>query len=240
MASKTTKIQVLHSNFPTAPSLDTLDEGMIAINNRKDKEKIYIRGEVDIDGTTKIVEFDPTSNIMKMVDEKIKDTDIGGLQDQIDIINGSSSVDGSFEHADKILENKLTPVINSKIESVNAGKGIKVTESVSNNKSVLIETVVKSNDLVLSIDNVSGITSTIKMNISGNTISLIGRNNMVISSIVVPGMNLTFTSTDGIDLSNNNGDITANLKVDPNTDNRLTLGNNGLFSSRIINCGNYW
>lgn len=240
MANKTTKIQVLHSNFPIAPSLDTLDEGMIAINNRKEKEKIYIRGEVDIDGTAKIVEFDPTSNIMKMVDEKIKNTDIGGLQDQIDIINGSSSVDGSFEHADKVLEDKLTPVINDKIESVNAGKGIKVTESVSNNsKSVLIETIVKSNDLVLSIDNVSGITSTIKMSISGNTISLLGRNDMVISSIVVPGMNLTFTSTDGIDLTNNNGDVTANLKVDHNTDNRLTLGNNGLFSSRIINCGNY-
>ena len=27
MASKTTKIQVLHSNFPIVPSLDKLDEG---------------------------------------------------------------------------------------------------------------------------------------------------------------------------------------------------------------------
>ena len=77
------------------------------------------------------------------------------------------------------------------------------------------------------------------MNISGNTISLLGRNDMVISSIVVPGMNLTFTSTDGIDLTNTNGDVTANLKIDSNPDNRLELGNNGLFSSRIINCGNY-
>lgn len=240
MANKITKIQVLHSNFPIAPSVDKLDDGVIAINNRKDKEKIYFKGEVDETGKNKIVEFDPTSAIMKMVDEKIKDTDIGHLQEQIDIINGSSSVDGSFEHADKVLEDKLTPVINNKIESVNAGKGIKVTENVTgNSKSVTIETVVKSNDLVLSLDNVSGITSTIKMNISGNTISLLGRNDMVISSIVVPGMNLTFTSTDGITLTNNNGDITANLKVDPNADNRLSIGNNGLFSSRIINCGNY-
>lgn len=240
MANKTTKIQVLHSNHPIAPSLDTLDEGMIAINNRKDKEKIYIRGEVDVDGKTKLVEFDPTSNIMKMVDEKIKETEVGNLQEQIDIINGSSSVEGSFEHADKVLEDKLTPIINGKIQSVNAGKGIKVTESVvDDNKSVTIETVVKSNDLLLAVDNVSGLTSTIKMTISGNTVSLLGRNDMVISSIVIPGMNFTFTSTDGIDLTNNNGDVTASLKVDPDTDNRLTLSNNGIFSSRIIDCGTY-
>lgn len=138
------------------------------------------------------------------------------------------------------MEDKLTPLINNKVQQINAGKGIKVTESVVNDvKSVLIETVVKSNDLVLSVDATSGITSTIKMNISGNTISLLGRNDMVISSIVVPGMNLTFTSTDGIDLTNTNGDVTANLKIDSNPDNRLELGNNGLFSSRIINCGNY-
>lgn len=138
------------------------------------------------------------------------------------------------------MEDKLTPLVNNKVQQINAGKGIKVTESVVNNvKSVLVETVVKSNDLVLSIDATSGITSTIKMNISGNTISLLGRNDMVISSIVVPGMNLTFTSTDGIDLTNTNGDVTANLKIDSNPDNRLELGNNGLFSSRIINCGNY-
>lgn len=72
MASKTTKIQVLHSNFPIVPSLDKLDEGVIAINNRKDKEKIYFRGEVDESGTTRIVEFDPTSTIMKLVDQKYK------------------------------------------------------------------------------------------------------------------------------------------------------------------------
>lgn len=42
MASKTTKIQVLHSNFPIVPSLDKLDEGVIAINNRKDKEKFIL------------------------------------------------------------------------------------------------------------------------------------------------------------------------------------------------------
>lgn len=138
------------------------------------------------------------------------------------------------------MEDKLTPLINNKVQQINAGKGIKVTENVVNDvKSVLIETVVKSNDLVLSVDATSGITSTIKMNISGNTISLLGRNDMVISSIVVPGMNLTFTSTDGIDLTNTNGDVTANLKIDSNPDNRLELGNNGLFSSRIINCGNY-
>lgn len=51
-------------------------------------------------------------------------------------------------------------------------------------------------------------------------------------------MNLTFTSTDGIDLTNTDGDVTASLKIDSNPDNRLELGNNGLFSSRIINCGN--
>lgn len=240
MANKTTKIQVLHSNFPIVPSLDKLDEGVIAINNRKDKEKIYFRGEVDESGTTKIVEFDPTATIMKLVDQKIQDTDIGHLQDQIDIINGGDNVNGSFAHADKVLEDKLTPFINDKVQQINAGKGIKVTESVvNNNKSVLVETVVKSNDLVLSVDATSGLTSTIKMNISGNTISLLGRNDMIISSIVVPGMNLTFTSTDGIDLTNTDGDVTASLKIDSNPDNRLELGNNGLFSSRIINCGNY-
>lgn len=240
MASKTTKIQVLHSNSPIVPSLDKLDEGVIAINNRKDKEKIYFKGEVDESGTNRIVEFDPTSTIMKLVDQKIQDTDIGHLQGQIDIINGGDNVDGSFAHADKVLEDKLTPLINNKVQQINAGKGIKVTESVVNDaKSVLVETVVKANDLVLSVDATSGITSTIKMNISGNTISLLGRNDMVISSIVVPGMNLTFTSTDGIDLTNTNGDVTANLKIDSNPDNRLELSNNGLFSSRIINCGNY-
>ena len=240
MANKITKIQVLHSNSPITPSLSVLDEGVIAINNRKDKEKIYFRGEVDESGTTKIVEFDPTSTIMKLVDQKIQDTDIGDLQNQIDIINGGDNVDGSFAHADKVLEDKLTPLINNKVQQINAGKGIKVTENVVDDvKSVLIESVVKSNDLILSVDAVSGLTSTIKMIIDGNTVSLLGKNDTVISSVVIPGMNLTFTSTDGIDLTNTDGDVTASLKIDSNPDNRLELSNNGLFSSRIINCGSY-
>lgn len=67
---------------------------------------------------------------MKLVDQKIQDTDIGHLQDQIDIINGGDNVNGSFAHADKVLEDKLTPLVNNKVQQINAGKGIKVTESV--------------------------------------------------------------------------------------------------------------
>lgn len=238
MVNRITKIQVLHSKENVIPSVNILDDGVIAINNNKDKEKIFFKGD---DGTS-VISFDPTKKIMELVDQKINDTDIGELQKQIDIINGSDNVNGSFSNADKILENKLTPLISNKIEKISGNKGVKVTQSLdtNNNKIVAIEAIVKSSDLVLSIDDVSGITSTIKMNISGNTISLLGKNDTVISTIVIPvQVNFTFTSTDGINLVDTNGDVTANLKVDPNPNNRLELSNAGIFNSKIINCGNY-
>lgn len=241
MANKFTKIQVLHSNFDLTPSLDVLDNGVIAINNRLDKEKIYFRGENESPSKVRIVEFDTTKNIMKLVDQKIQDTDIGGLQNDIDIINGGDNVNGSFAYADKALENKLRPLINDKIQTINGTKGVKAVTilDTNNNKSVTIEALVRTNDLILAIDDVSGITSTLKLSIVNNTIFLTGRNDVQIGSVTVPGMNLTFSNTDAIDLTNVDGNVSANLKLDANTDNRLKMGKDGLFSSKIINCGKY-
>lgn len=233
---KTTKIQVLRSNYPVKPPSEMLDEGVIAINNRLKSEKIYFKSE---DGTN-LVEFDPTYIIMEQVDDKIQNTNIGDLQNQVDIINGGENVDGSFEHADKVLENKLTPLINDKISDIYSGSGIKLTKTNDgSNKTVKIETLVNINDLILGIDEVSGLSATIKLELSGNTVSLIGKNGYVISSILVPGMNLTFSDTDTIELNNNDGDISANVKVDSDENNRITVTKNGIFSSRIINCGKY-
>lgn len=241
MANKFTKIQVLHSNFDLTPSLDVLDNGVIAINNRLDKEKIYFRGENESPSKVRIVEFDTTKNIMKLVDQKIQDTDIGGLQNDIDIINGGDNVNGSFAYADKALENKLRPLINDKIQTINGTKGVNAVTilDANNNKSVTIEALVRTNDLILAIDDVSGITSTLKLSIVNNTIFLTGRNDVQIGSVTVPGMNLTFGNTDAIDLTNIDGNVSANLKLDANTDNRLKIGKDGLFSSKIINCGKY-
>lgn len=235
--AKTTKIQVLRSNYPVKPPISILDDGVIAINNRKNKEKIYFKSE----DNENIVEFDPTSTIMAMVDEKIENTDIGHLQEQIDIINGGDNVEGSFEHADKLVKEELTNKINNKVEEVVGSSSIRVnTETVGNSSKVItIESIIDKNDLVLYVDDVKGITATVKLELSGNTVSLIGRNGVVISSVVVPGMNLNFNSTDSININNNEGNISANVKIDGNSDNRISVSSEGIFSSRIINCGKY-
>ena len=235
--AKTTKIQVLRSNYPVKPPISILDDGVIAINNRKNKEKIYFKSE----DNENIVEFDPTSTIMDMVDEKIENTDIGHLQEQIDIINGGDNVEGSFEHADKLVKEEFTNKINNKVEEVVGSSSIRVnTETVGNSSKVItIESIIDKNDLVLYVDDVKGITATVKLELSGNTVSLIGRNGIVISSVVVPGMNLNFNSTDSINMNNNEGNISANVKIDGNSDNRISVSSEGIFSSRIINCGKY-
>lgn len=235
--AKTTKIQVLRSNYPVKPPISILDDGVIAINNRKNKEKIYFKSE----DNENIVEFDPTSTIMAMVDEKIENTDIGHLQEQIDIINGGDNVEGSFEHADKLVKEELTNKINNKVEEVVGSSSIRVnTETVGNSSKVItIESIIDKNDLVLYVDDVKGITAAVKLELSGNTVSLIGRNGIVISSVVVPGMNLNFNSTDSININNNEGNISANVKIDGNSDNRISVSSEGIFSSRIINCGKY-
>lgn len=233
---KTTKIQVLRSNYPIKPPIDMMGDGVIAINNRIHKEKIYFKSE---DGNS-LVEFDPTETIMSLVDDKIANTNIGHLQEQVDTINGGENVEGSFAHADKVLKESIVSEMNEKVETISAGKGIKVSETVVDNaKSVTIEASVNPNDLVLHVDEISGITATLKLELSGNTVSLIGRNGIVISYVTVPGMNLTFSGTDTVELNNNDGNVYANVKIDSSEDNRLSVSSNGLFSSRIIDCGKY-
>lgn len=147
------------------PNPALLQYGQIAINYSSTKEKIFFKNSAG-----ELAVFDTSKNIFIYVDEKDKE-----LQDQIDIINGDDTVDGSFAHADKVLEEKLTPMIQERILSVEGTKGIKAV--TDNSKNVTLEGVVHNNDKVLSVDN-SGFTTTIFADYdwASGTIRLMGKN----------------------------------------------------------------
>ena len=146
------------------PEAESLEYGQIAINVSSNKEKIFFRND-----TNKLAVFEPSK---KVLDEALSgDTK---LQDQIDIINGDENTEGSFTHADKVLEDKLTPIINSKVQSVTGIRGVKATTDTAQN--VTVEGVIHINDKILSIDN-SGFTSTLSLTYDWDNgiMSLIGK-----------------------------------------------------------------
>lgn len=147
------------------PNPDLMQYGQIAINYTSTKEKIFFKNNAG-----ELAVFDTSKNIFIYVDEKDKE-----LQDQIDIINGDDTVNGSFAHADKVLEEKLTPMIQERILSVEGTKGIKAV--TDNSKNVTLEGVVRNNDKVLSVDN-SGFTTTIYADYDwdSGTVRLMGKN----------------------------------------------------------------
>lgn len=129
------KLQVLRSDgLNESPLPSTLLDGELAINTYKDNEKIYFKNSQG----DELAVFDTTENILKIVDEKIaneikKLTDPNNpaslqyqinyevsrakyaedeINKKIEIINGNEATEGSFTHADKVLENKLMLLIN--------------------------------------------------------------------------------------------------------------------------------
>lgn len=158
------------------PNPNHLSYGQIAINYDSNKEKIFFKNSA---GNLAI--FDTTKNIFEYVDNGDKH-----LQDQIDIINSDDTIDGSFAHADKVLEDKLIPLINDRIHTVVGIKGIKATTDMG--KNVTIEGIIKTGDKVLNIDN-SGFTATIFCNYEWDTgtIKLFGKDiNNPISEFKIP------------------------------------------------------
>lgn len=146
------------------PEAESLEYGQIAINVSSNKEKIFFRND-----TNKLAVFEPSK---KVLDEALSGD--AKLQGQIDIINGDENTEGSFAHADKVLEDKLTPIINSKVQSVTGIRGVKATSDIGQN--VTVEGVIHINDKILSIDN-SGFTSTLSLSYDWDNgiMSLIGK-----------------------------------------------------------------
>lgn len=138
------------------PDPETLSYGQLAINYDVSKERIFIKNSAD-----KVVAFDPTSKIFSYVD----DAD-ASIQEQLDILNGDENTNGSFSHADKVLEDKLTEEINDRVHTVTGIRGVRATTDASNN--VTVQGVVKVSDNILSVDN-SGFSATVYATYDWNT-----------------------------------------------------------------------
>ena len=127
-------IKTLYSNAKNeTPNPSTLSEGELAINIFKDNEKIFFKNS----SGTELAVFDTSKNILSVANEyalseitKLTDPNrTGSLQYQINYevarakekeneldkkiqtINGDVGTEGSFLHADKVLENKLLLLI---------------------------------------------------------------------------------------------------------------------------------
>lgn len=94
-------VKILHlrnaDNDADQPSVNDLEYGQIAVNYQKGNEKIMIKNNEN-----EIIEIKPFTEYSDDISDALNE-----LQDQIDTINGGTSVDGSFAHADQVLHDLL-------------------------------------------------------------------------------------------------------------------------------------
>lgn len=158
-------IKTLYSNaLNETPNPSTLSDGELAINIFKDNEKIFFKNS----SGTELAIFDTSKNILKVANEyvlseilKLTDPNRTGslqyqinyeasrakekeneLEKKIEIINGDNATEGSFLHADKILENKLMLLI----DQITGGTGAPVIifGGITNTASVDFEQETKT------------------------------------------------------------------------------------------------
>ena len=138
-------VRLLYSNSNDEyPNPATLANGEVALNIFKDNEKIIFKNS----SGTELAIFDTSKNILKVANEyalseisKLTDPNRTGslqyqinyevsrakdkeseLEKKIDIINGDNATEGSFLHADKILEDKIMLLI----DQITGGTGVPV------------------------------------------------------------------------------------------------------------------
>lgn len=122
----------------------------------------------------------------------------------------------------------LSPIIEGKIESLTEGNGINIIDtSTPTVKSYELKNKISTSDKILASDS-NGLNTSLGMTISGDTISLVGKNNQVISSIDLPESNLTFTGTSGVSVTKTGNNVKTDIVLDTATPNILTKNVNGL------------